>query len=133
MAHPCLCNGSNENTASLASNPSNLGLGLMYAPVRAFGDTISVFADELRKGNFLGAATALGSFNTQQKRLVHFLFRNNPGPDVATLATHVNNVAKFSTAQDACDALASDYCVPRKSDLTLPLWYHMVPSTHVCG
>lgn len=105
----------------------------MNAAVGAFGDTMSVFVNELRKAGFHDAADAIASFDTPQKRLVHFLFRNNPGPDVATLATHVNNVAKFSTAQDACDALASDYCVPRKSDLTLPLWYHMVPSTHVCG
>ena len=136
MSTPCLCNVTNKRTDTYASNPkrSALGTGLMNAAVTAFTDIIDVwYVDALRKDGFHDAADALASFNMPQKRLVHFLFRNNPGRGAEALAKHVRNMAVHSTAEGAHAALAASYCVPRASDLTLPLWYEMVPSTHVCS
>ena len=135
MSKPCLCNDTNKRTDTYASNPnrSALGTGLMNATVSAFAWTIDTFVNVLRKDGFHDAADALASFNMPQKLLVHFLFRNNHGRGAEALAMHVTNVAKYATAESAHAALAASYCVPRASDLTLPLWYEMVPSTHVCS
>ena len=134
MYTPCLCNADNANYNAIASsNPSALGRDLLGANVNAFAWSISMFEEELRKAGFNNAVTALSSFATPQKRLAQFLFWKNSAPDVTELAKHVLNVAKYSNAEAACDALASSYCVPRKADLTLPLWYAMVSSTHVCS
>jgi hypothetical protein len=108
-------------------------VSLLQATEDAFAVTIRVFIKALRDAGFHDAADALASFNIPLQRLAHFLFRNNPDANVTTLAMHVTNVAKHSTAEVACDALSLHYCVPRKSDLTLPLWFVMVPSTHVCS
>lgn len=122
-----------KNTAAYASNPTTLGRGLMNAAADAFADTIRVFVNELRKAGFHDAADALASFDTPQQRLVHYLFRNNsPKSRVDELAMHVTNVAEHSTAEVACDALEPHFIVPRKSDLTLPLWLEMASSTHKC-
>ncbi len=101
--------------------------------VEGFAGTIAVFVDALRKDGFHDAADALASFDMPQQRLAHFLFRNNPGRGAEALAKHVRNMAVHSTAEGAHAALAASYCVPRASDLTLPLWYEMVHSTHVCS
>ena len=106
----------------------------MRAAETAFTDILDDwYVRGLRDAGFYNEAAALASFNIRQKRLVHFLFRNNPGRGAEALAMHVTNVAKYATAEGAHAALAASYCVPRVSDLTLPLWYEMVPSTHVCN
>ena len=123
---PCLCNADNERYAAFASTPTALGQDLLNATVSAFAWTIDTFVDVLRKDVSYDAADALASFDTPQQRLTHFLFLNNPrqpADEPCALAKHVLNVALYSTADAAWDALASSYCVPRKTDLTLPLWY----------
>jgi hypothetical protein len=132
---PCLCNAYNKRYAAFASNPTALGMDLLNAAVFAFAWVIDTSLDVLRKNDLHDAADALLSFNAPQKRLAHFLFVNNPkvADEPRALAMHVTNIAKYATAEAACDALASSYCVPRKSDLTLPHWYAMVSSTHVCS
>lgn len=138
MSTPCLCYEYNRRYASIASAPSIYNKQLLDIPGCEFANTITRFVNVLDTAGFDTEGTQLSVFNIPQQRLVHFLFMKNPRDHeqytcAASLAIHVRNVAKHPTAEDACDAIASSYRVPRKSDLSLPLWYAMVSSTHICS
>ena len=131
---PCLCNEENRLTAAFATNPTPFGKGLLDASISTHEWRVGVFVDSLRKVGFTSEAEMIHGLSVPSQRLIFFLHdNNNPKQNIATIASFVAKVSEHSTSETACDALESHYIVPRKSDLTLSVWYNMVPSTHVCN